>query len=167
MACSPNSAPQSTSTPREPVTASADAPPPADAPRSASGEVPGEASGQASSQPAPAGDATVVARLTALPTPMPPNCGIWHVGAVMDYELVRVISGTLDKKRFHVVHGCPELRRSQYDKSGGTLTVFHAGDLHRLELSTKPPAQPPSIFNPVSGVTPYWCRRVDPADAAP
>jgi hypothetical protein len=63
-----------------------------------------------------------------------PDCGYIHFGALAEYDSVRVVQGVYNAKSIFVIHGCPELSRSEYAKESGSLQVFRIGDYHRLEL---------------------------------
>ena len=76
-------------------------------------------------------EVTVVATLVGLPDKFPPHCGRAYFSIFAEYEVVRVVSGTLTASRFFAVHGCPEMLRA-------SLKSLDIGDVHRLELSTNP-----------------------------
>ena len=64
----------------------------------------------------------------------PPDCGIFHFGSVALYEDVRVASGSYDKPRIQVIHGCTELPREEYRRGSGDLVEFKVGDRHKMRL---------------------------------
>jgi len=78
-------------------------------------------------------DLVIVGRLERIA--QSPNCGHLYCGAIAKYSGIRIIQGTFDSQVIYVIHGCPELRRSEFAKGSGNLEAFHVGDYHRLELS--------------------------------
>jgi hypothetical protein len=96
---------------------------------------------------------TVVATLVGLPEKFPPHCGRAYFSIFAEYEVVRVVSGTLTGRRFFVVHGCPEMLRS-------SLKSLDIGDVHRLELSTDPKVRRGMSLPPPPRPPFYGTRRV-------
>jgi len=67
----------------------------------------------------------------------PPDCGHIHFGALSEYDNIRLIQGVYNAKSIFVIHGCPEISRTEYAKGSGNLQSFRIGDYHRLELVKK------------------------------
>jgi hypothetical protein len=67
----------------------------------------------------------------------PPGCGIFHYGAIAEYTDLRIIHGPYFRDTIYVVHGCPELDRSEYAEGSGTLSSFQLGDYHILHLTSQ------------------------------
>jgi hypothetical protein len=63
-----------------------------------------------------------------------PECGHIHFGALSEYDDIKVIQGLYNSKSIFVIHGCPEISRTEYAKESGNLQSFRIGDYHRLEL---------------------------------
>ncbi len=104
-------------------------------------------------------DLVVLGRLKAIEKDVP-HCGVFYTGAVTEYEVSRVISGTYAEKRIFVVHGCIEMPRSG---EHGTLRSFVIGDVHKLVL-VRENLYGIGVFNdkavPQQFVT-YFCKSVD------
>jgi hypothetical protein len=64
-----------------------------------------------------------------------PDCGIVHWSAVAEYTDLQIISGTYPYDVVYVIHGCPELKRSEYAQGSGDLESFNVGDYHELHLT--------------------------------
>ena len=79
------------------------------------------------------GDLVIVGRLDYISTP--PGCGYIHFGAVAEYSDLKIVNGKYPYDTIYVIHGCPELARSEYAKGSGTLTSFRVGDYHVLHLT--------------------------------
>jgi hypothetical protein len=99
-------------------------------------------------------DVTVVATLVGLPKRFPPHCGRAYFSILAEYEVVRVLSGTLSGNRFFVAHGCPEMLRVH-------LKSLVVGDVHRLELGTDPRLRGGMSLPPGPRPPFYWVRRVN------
>jgi hypothetical protein len=98
-------------------------------------------------------EVTVVGTLVGLPQEFPPHCGRAYFSIFAEYEVVRVVEGTLSGSRFFVVHGCPEMLRAR-------LQSLEVGDVHRLELSTDPRLRGGMSLPPPPRPPFYWPRRV-------
>lgn len=77
---------------------------------------------------------TVVGQLTYIATPLS-GCGFIHFGAVAEYSDLKILEGKSSEDTIYVIHGCPELKRSEYAKDSGTLESFQTGDYHLLHLT--------------------------------
>lgn len=55
-------------------------------------------------------DLEVLAQVRAI-DPFVGGCGVCAIGTVVDYEVKRVIAGTIPEKRIFVVHTCIELQK--------------------------------------------------------
>jgi len=84
---------------------------------------------------APASDELIVAgQLKYIATPLS-HCGYLHFGPLAEYTNLKILKGQYSKDTIYVVHGCPELTRSEYAKGSGTLESFQVGDYHLLHLT--------------------------------
>jgi hypothetical protein len=104
--------------------------------------------------------AIVVARLVSMPEV--PLCGVLHVGALLEYEVVDALDGKLSSPRFFAAQSCPwRLAADAPPTFGG----FREGDLYRVELSSDPSiASKTMSLWPIDPMPPfYWTVRVDPA----
>ncbi len=93
-----------------------------------------------------------------------PACGTGLWGAVAEYSVVTVQSGTYSEKTIHVVHGCPEIMRGEYIEGSGSLVSFQINDYHMLEL-TKQNVYDVTVYpgeTEFSVDSIYFCKKVDP-----
>jgi hypothetical protein len=94
------------------------------------------------------------------------GCGMFHFGVVMKYEVLRVLDGEHRGSLLYATHGCPEMPRTIYGgEAAGTLKQFRVGEVHRLVLWPKPPAEDVTIvdaFKTAKGRR-YWVHRADEA----
>jgi hypothetical protein len=103
--------------------------------------------------------AEVLARLVTLPDV--PHCGVLHIGALLEYELVDTFEGRIAGTRFFAVQSCPwRLPDDALPKAGG----FRVGDLYRLRLTTDSKVAPDTMS--LWPMTPmplfYWTAAVEP-----
>jgi hypothetical protein len=76
---------------------------------------------------------TLVGRLVAMPDARA-GCGVFHFAATVEYEVLEVRTGRFEGSRVMVLHGCPELARSQYEADAGNAGPLEIGDEHILQL---------------------------------
>lgn len=77
----------------------------------------------------------IVGRLKYISSP--PACGIISSAAIAEYTDLKILSGKYSKDSIYVVHGCPEMKRSEFVQNSGSLDVFHVGNYHILHLTLK------------------------------
>jgi hypothetical protein len=82
--------------------------------------------------PTPPPVLVVVAKLTRIASGA--GCGYFSMGVVAEYTDIQVIVGKYSKDKVYVVHGCPELSRSEFSASAGSLETLDIGAYHHLEL---------------------------------
>jgi len=93
----------------------------------------------------------------------PPDCGVFHFGAVAEYSDLTVLSGTYAHDVVFVIHGCPELRRSEYAAGSGDLESFRVGEYHELHLTSQNVNKVeiyPGDIKPTEGLL-YFCKTVN------
>ncbi len=81
----------------------------------------------------PSADLVIVGRLASIQNT--PGCGVIHWSTVAEYTDLQVISGKYPYDVVYVIHGCPELKRSEYAQGSGDLESFNVGDYHELHLT--------------------------------
>jgi hypothetical protein len=81
----------------------------------------------------PTNEIVIVGRLESIQDT--PGCGIFHWSAVAKYTDLQITSGIYPYDVVYVMHGCPELKRSEYAKDSGDLESFNVGDYHELHLT--------------------------------
>ncbi len=108
----------------------------------------------------PPQDLMIVGRLVSILDT--PGCGIVHWSAVAEYTDLQVINGTYPYNVIYVIHGCPELKRSEYAKGSGDLESFNVGDYHELHLTKENVYQTMKLLNdPHPSDQLYFCREVN------
>ncbi len=90
-----------------------------------------------------------------------PDCGILHLGATAEYSDLQVLNGIYPHRTIYVIHGCPELKRSEYGEDGGNLESFRAGDYHMLYLTKQNMYHVGTSFEGTPPENYYFCKKVD------
>jgi hypothetical protein len=63
------------------------------------------------------------------------GCGVIHYGGIAEYTDIRVLKGKYSQQKVYVIHGCTEIKRTNYVKGSGNLESFQIGDYHKLNLT--------------------------------
>lgn len=87
-------------------------------------------------------------------------CGAFHLGAVGVYSDLTVIAGSYRRTTVRVIHGCPDLPRSDYAPGSGDVDEFRIGDHHRLTLVPKSEFTGTLVRNPGIGRPRFFCTNV-------